>query len=238
RLAGLDLDRTSSIGVRHSAPTGGSLVAPEDAVVSTKEPRPPRPAARKDLQGVEPVSKPICFQHGSRRCKVVPFLEHQGTQEVVRRYRNETLGEPFQENLCSLGILIEQGSGGGEQQDEAVARMRAHRLFGLWQKPRGAVRIGEGGHQDLIPSVDRLRLIAEGQNRLCRRSTRHAKSFCLRLPERARESTTRSAEVTWARPAIKRVSRHDDARCAYRKPHPGNSAGGVVASLFKVCSFR
>src|SRR5262249_23561803 len=96
-------------------------------------------------------------------------------------YGNETLGEPFQENLRSLGILIEQGSGGGEQQDEAVARMRAHRLFGLWQKPRGAGRIGEGGHQDLIPSVDRLRLMAEGQNRLCRRSTRHAKSFCLRL---------------------------------------------------------
>jgi hypothetical protein len=32
-------------------------------------------------------------------------------------------------------ILIEEGCHGGKQQNLAVARVRAHRLFGLGQKP-------------------------------------------------------------------------------------------------------
>src|SRR5262249_60019037 len=52
RLAGLDLDRTSRIGLRPSAPTGGRLVAPQDAVVSTKEPPPARPPARERPPGL------------------------------------------------------------------------------------------------------------------------------------------------------------------------------------------
>jgi hypothetical protein len=44
--------------------------------------------------------------------------------------------------LRSLGILIEERSGGGEQQDEAVAWLRSHRLFGLRCDRNPDVRFG------------------------------------------------------------------------------------------------
>ncbi len=50
---------------------------------------------------------------------------------MVGRYRNVTLGEPLQENLRPLGVLIKERRGRGEQQDEAIAWLRAHGLFGL-----------------------------------------------------------------------------------------------------------
>ena len=100
------------------------------------------------------------FQHGTRQSKLVLFREHQGAQQVVGLYRNVTLGEPLQENLRPLGILIKERRGRGEQQDEAIARLRAHGLFGLRQKSRGAIRIGEGGTKDLIRFAALLRLVA------------------------------------------------------------------------------
>jgi hypothetical protein len=70
------------------------------------------------------------FQHRACQPKLALFRERQRTQQVVRANRNITFREPLEENLRSLGILIEERSGGGEQQDEAVAWLRPHRLFG------------------------------------------------------------------------------------------------------------
>jgi hypothetical protein len=54
-------------------------------------------------------------------------------------------------------------------------------LFGPRQKSRCAIRIGEGGAENLIPSANVFRLITERQNRLRGGSTRHADSYCLCL---------------------------------------------------------
>ena len=123
------------------------------------------------------------FQHGTRRSELVLFRERQGAQQVVGADCNVTLGEPLQKNLRPRGILIEECCRGGEQQDVAIAWVRAHGLFGLRQKPRLAIRIGKGGAKDLVPptatsccSAGLFRLITERQNRLRRGSTRHAKS--------------------------------------------------------------
>ena len=103
----------------------------EDAVVLAKEPCPPHPTAGKDLQGVEWIGEPMGFQHGPRRSKLALFREHQSAQQVVGRYRNVPLGEPLQENLRPLGVPIEERSRRREQQNQAIARLRAHGLFGL-----------------------------------------------------------------------------------------------------------
>jgi hypothetical protein len=66
----------------------------------------------------------------------------------------------------------------------AIARLRAHGLLGLRQKPGMAIRIGEGSPEDPVPSDGHILLIAvrhlfpligERENRLHRGSTRHAK---------------------------------------------------------------
>jgi hypothetical protein len=82
----------------------------------------------------------------------------------------------------------------------AIARLRAHRLLGLWQKPGMAMRISEGSLEDLVPSGGHIlriavqhffRLIAERENRLRRRITRHTKPFRFAC-KRTNESTTQA----------------------------------------------
>ena len=106
-------------------------IAFENPVVLSKEPRPPRPTARKILQGVESIGELLGLKQRARQPKLALFRERQRTQQVVIANRNIAFREPLQENLRSLGILIEERSGGGEQQDKAVAWLRSHRLFGL-----------------------------------------------------------------------------------------------------------
>jgi hypothetical protein len=81
----------------------------------------------------------------------------------------------------------------------AIARLRAHRLLGLRQKPGMAIRIGEGSPEDPLPS-DRyilliaarhlFRLIAEREDRLRRGTTRHTKPcpLCLQANRRIDDS--------------------------------------------------
>ncbi len=110
--------------------------------------------------------------------------ERQGAQQVAGADRNVALGKALQKDLRARGILIEERCRGGEQQEVAIARLRAHRLLGLRQKPGMAMRISEGSPEDLVPSDGHLlliaarqffRLIAERKNRLRRGTTRHAK---------------------------------------------------------------
>ena len=98
--------------------------------------------------------------------------------------RNEALGKALQKDLRARGILIEERCRGGEQQEVAVARLRAHRLLGLRQKPGMAMRISEGSPEDLVPYGGHIlliaaqhffRLIAERENRLRCGITRHTK---------------------------------------------------------------
>ena len=75
----------------------------------------------------------MVFQHGTRRSKLVFFRKQQRAQQLVRRC-NITLGESLQEHPRPRGIVIEERSGGGEQQDEAIAWLRSQCGFGLRQK--------------------------------------------------------------------------------------------------------
>ena len=86
---------------------------------------------RKILQGVESIGEPVGFQHGTRRFEPVTLCERQGVQQMVATYGDVTLGETLEKNLRSAGFLIQNGGRGREQQDVAIARLRAHRLFGL-----------------------------------------------------------------------------------------------------------
>src|ERR1700704_4413412 len=100
-------------------------------------------------------------------------------------------------------MLIEERCRGGEQQDVAIARLRAHRLLGLRQKPRMAVRIGKGSPEEVVPPDSHIlllaarqffRLIAERKNRLRRGTTRHAKPcrFACKRSQRIDESVDRA----------------------------------------------
>ena len=121
------------------------LVASENPVVLTKEPFPPCPTAGKNSEGVESISEPMGFQHGSRRFQLAPLRKRQSAQQMVTANGDVALGEPLQKNLRSVGLLIEDGSRGCKQQDVAIARLCAHRLFSLRQKLRLSIRIAEGG---------------------------------------------------------------------------------------------
>ena len=111
--------------------------------------------------GYEPTGE--FLQDGAPRCELALFRERQGAQQVVRADRDVSLGEPLQKDLRALRILIEEGSRGGEQQDDAIAGLGADRLLGLRQKSRHAILIGEGGAEDRIPCERLFRLIAERQ---------------------------------------------------------------------------
>src|SRR5262245_21994500 len=130
RFARLDLLGSALLDVGGCALATASVVAFENPIVVTKEPCPPGPAPRKILQSVESIGELMGFQHRARQPKLALFREHQGTEQVVSADRNIAFGEPLQENLRSLGIPIEERSGRGEQQEEAVAWLRSHRLFG------------------------------------------------------------------------------------------------------------
>ena len=102
--------------------------------------------------------------------------------------------------MRARGILIEERCRGGEQQKVAIARLRAHRLLGLRQKPRMAMRISERSPEDLVPYGGHIllfaaqhffRLIAERENRLRCRITRHTKP-CRFACKRNNESTTQA----------------------------------------------
>jgi hypothetical protein len=137
--------------------------------------------------------------------------ERQGAQQVAGADRNVALGKALQKDLRARGILIEERCRGSEQQEVAIAWLRAHRLLGLRQKPGMAMRISEGSPEDLVPSGGHIlliaaqhffRLIAERENRLRRGMTRHAKP-CRFACKRTNESTLRQIELTGARGAFK-----------------------------------
>src|SRR5215207_10425024 len=112
-------------------------------------------------QGVEAVAEPMGFQDGTRRCELVLLCQSQGAQQVIDAGRNVALGKPLEKNLRSLGLMVEEGSGGGEQQDEAIAWLRVHRLLGERQEPGLALRIGEGAAEDFVPPNGLRRRIAD-----------------------------------------------------------------------------
>src|SRR5215471_2433197 len=94
------------------------------------------------------------------------------------------LREALEKDLGTRRLPIEKRRGGSEQQNMAVARLRAHSLLGLPQKSARALRIGKRSEQDALPSGrailriivrQLLRLIGEGKHRLRRRTTRHAR---------------------------------------------------------------
>jgi hypothetical protein len=140
------------------------------------------------------------FQHRTRQSELVLLRERQGAQQVAGADRNVALGKTLQKDLRARGILIEERCRGSEQQEVAIARLRAHRLLGLWQKPGMAMRISEGSLEDLVPSGGHIlriavqhffRLIAKRENRLRRRITRHTKPFrfaCKRINDSGRAS--------------------------------------------------
>ncbi len=112
---------------------------------------------------------------------------------MVGADRNVALGKALQKDLRARGVLIEERRRGGKQQDVAIARLRAHGLLGLRQKPGMAMRISEGSPEDPVPSDGHIvliaarqlfRLIAERENRLRRGSTRHAKPFACKPNQR------------------------------------------------------
>jgi hypothetical protein len=84
-------------------------------------------SAREIAQGVGPFTG----SSGTRQSEPVLLRQRQGEQQVTSADCNETLGEPLQKNLRSLGILIEERSRGSKQQVVAIAWLSAHRLFGL-----------------------------------------------------------------------------------------------------------
>ena len=177
-------------GVGGCALATASPVALENAVVLTGDPCPPRKAAGKNVQGAEPIRKPMGFQHRTRQSELVLLRERQGAQQVAGADRNVALGKALQKDLRARGILIEERCRGSEQQEVAIARLRAHRLLGLRQKPGMAIRIGEGSPEDLVPSGGHIlliaarhlfRLIAERENRLRRGMHEACKTVPLRL---------------------------------------------------------
>src|SRR5271166_4441280 len=137
-----------------------SPVALENAVVLMGDPCPPRKASGKKVQSAEPIRKPMGFQHRTRQSELVLLRERQGAQQVAGVDRNVALGKALQKDLGARGILIEERCRGSEQQEVAIARLRAHRLLGLRQKPRMAMRISERSPEDLVPSGGHILLIA------------------------------------------------------------------------------
>ena len=63
--------------------------------------------------------------------ELVLLRERQGAQQMAAVDRNVALGKALQEDLRAPRLLIEERRRGGEQQDVAIARLRAHGFFGL-----------------------------------------------------------------------------------------------------------
>jgi hypothetical protein len=142
--------------------------------------KPPGKMCKAPNQSVSPWG----FQHRTRQSELALLRERHGAQQVAGVDSNVALGKALEEDLRACGILIEERCRGSEQQEVAIARLRAHRLLGLRQKPGMAMRISEGSPEDPVPSDGHIlmiaarqlfRLIAERENRLRRGSTRHAK---------------------------------------------------------------
>ena len=110
------------------------------------------------------IREPIGFQHRTRQSELVLLRERQGAQQVAGADRNVALGKALQKDLRARGMLIEERCRGGEQQDVAIARLRAHRLLGLRQKPGMAIRIGKGSPEDLVPPDSHILLLAARQS--------------------------------------------------------------------------
>ena len=65
------------------------------------------------------------FQHRTRQSDLALLGKRQGAQQVAGVDRNEALGKALQKDLRARGILIEERCRGGEQQEVAIARLRA-----------------------------------------------------------------------------------------------------------------
>ena len=163
--------------------------------------------------------------------------ERQGAQQVAGADRNVALGKALQKDLRTRGLLIEERCRGSEQQEVAIARLRAHRFLGLWQKPGMAIRIGQGSPENLVPSGGHIlriavqhffRLIAERENRLRRRITRHTKPFRFACERTNENNSGRSSlpgheghsSTPWRRPTRDCGEPAPDFREALTYPHP------------------
>ena len=189
---------------------------------------------RENSEGVESISEPMGFQHGSRRFQLAPLRKRQSAQQMVTADGDVALGEPLQKNLRSVGFLIENRSCGRKQQDVAIARLCAHRLFSLRQKLRLSIRISEGGEKDSVPSEGLLRRIAKRQSRLRRGRMGHAISRDLAF-EQSRQTPTNVDDsvnkITGLRSAIKR------ARATRRHPPVDGAEGKLCAIMHHTSRF-
>ena len=109
----------------------GSFVAFENAIVLVREPSLTRQAPGKNGERVEQTRQRVGFQHRPRELKLVLLREHERAQKMAAVGRDVAFGKALQEDLGAPRLLIEQRRCGGEQQDMALARSRAHGFFGL-----------------------------------------------------------------------------------------------------------